>query len=865
MRKYNMGVKEMLTMNDYGNFAQELPYFCFVSDENPDNGSVLLTNGSLLVTFEYRGRDLFSSTNSEMNQTIRQLSNALGQLEEGWSIHVDVIRDKTDTYINPELNNFGDNITAEVLDEEGRSAFKGEENNIENKYYISLCYLPPNDLINSVERSLYSSTEPQKAVNDFYNGDWKKHKETFYEISKRIINHLCEGVSLTYFAVLNKKEMLSYLYKCITDENQSFKLTKYKSSFLQYLLSNKDVAVENYPKIGNKYVSCIAVYDLPHSVYPGIMDDLNSMQVEFRFNTRFVFLDNDKAMTELKRQVEKWKMKRKGILARIAEAMNVTSTKDDEYAIEQQEEVESQLKIIQNGEAKYGFYNCTILIFNEDIEKLKEISGILETKLKIREFSVKIEDINTFDSYMGSLPGKTYENLIKLPIFTPQLACLFPITAYWAGDSETTKNYTQNGGKNPILAMVKTNNNSPFRFTHHAEDVGHTMIIGPAGSGKSVLLNFIASQYPRYKDSYIFHFDKGASSRVLNYAYNGLFYDIISEDEFGNETKMKFQPLYKLDTAYDKTWCENWICNILQLNGHKVTPMHRTRVKEAIKELATYKGEDRKNRTMSTLHTLIQDNEIKDILVNYTKSDSVGEIFDGNEYRIDMERYTVFEMRGLLTLADPKIIIPVIEFLFKIIEDKISTQSSPSIIILDEAWVFLDNEHFRDKIKGWLKEMRKYNCSVIFATQSLAEAFNSSIASTLFQECPTKIMLPNQEANNPTSRKYYEDIGLNDNEISIIQTATPKKHYYVMKVNNRRLIELGLEKRPALLSLIANSGVEINKLAKAFKEDYGEEFAYYWWEMYQERKGVDLSEIMSLWQEKYINLKNEQLQNGIEI
>ena len=862
-RKYTMGVKEMLTMNDYGNFAEEIPYFCFVTDENKDNGSVLLTNGCLLVTFEYRGRDLFSSTNSEMNQTIKQLSNALGQLEEGWSIHVDVIREKTDTYISNDLNAFGKNITADVLDEEGRSAYKGEENNIENIYYLSLCYLPPKDLINSVNKALYTSSDENKSVDKVYNEDFQKHKDTFFEISKRVIDYLCEGVSLTYFKVLDKKEMLSFLYKCITDEKQNFKITKEKSSFLQYLLSNKDVVVENYPKFGDKYVSCIAVYDLPHAVYPGIMDDLNNMQIEFRFNTRFVLLDNDKAMIELKRQVEKWKMKRKGILSRIAEAMNMANTKDDEYAMEQQAEVESQLKIVQNGEAKYGFYNSTILIFHKDLETLKSISSQIETKLKIREFSVKIEDINTFDSYMGSLPGKTYENLIRLPIFTPQLACLFPITAYWAGDFETTKNYCQNGGENPVLGYVKTNNNSPFRLTHHADDVGHTMIIGPAGSGKSTLLNFIASQHPRYKDSYIFHFDKGASSRVLNYAYNGLFYDIISEDEFGNETKMRFQPLYKLDTAYDKTWCENWLCNILLLNGLKVTAIHRTRIKEAIKDLAKWQGDDRRKRTMSNLHTLIQDPELKDIFVNYTKSDSVGEIFDGEEYKVDMARYTVFEMRSLLTLADKKIIVPVIEFLFKVIEDKISTQSSPSIIILDEAWVFLDNEAFRDKIKGWLKEMRKYNCSVIFATQSLEEAFNSSIANTLFQECPTKIMLPNQEANNPTSRRYYEQIGLNDNEIDIIQSSTPKRHYYLMKVNNRRLIDLGLEKRPALLALIANSGIEINKLAKRYKEEFEDEFAYYWWEMYQDKKGVDLSETMDLWQKKFIEMKNEELKNGI--
>lgn len=860
-KNYRLSVRDMLLMNKYGNFAAELPYFCFNTNENDDNGSVLLTNGSLLVTYEYRGRDLHSSTNAEMNATIRQLSNALNQVEEGWSIHVDVVREKSDTYIDPRLNHFGKNITAEILDEEGREAFKGSENNIENKYYLSLCYLPPNDLVNNVNKALYTSSNELDSVDKLLakDGDYAKHVEHFYDVAKRVVSYLCEGVSLTYFHLLNRREMLNFLYKCISGENQYFKLTKQAPCFLQYLLSNNDVIVENYPKIGKKYVGSVAVYDLPHSVYPGIMDELNGLNMEFRFNTRYVILDNEKAVKEIKSVAEKWKTKRKGFIGRIMEAMNISS-KDDDFAITQEMEAEEQLMYVQSGENKYGYYNCSILVFNENLEELKKQLLVLETKLRFKEFSVKVEDINAFDSYMGSLPGKTFENLIKLPIFTMQLATLFPITAYWGGDFESNKNFKQNGGDNPVLGYVVTDNNSPFRFTHHSStltDVGHTMIIGPAGSGKSTLLNFIASQYPRYKDSYIFHFDKGASSRVLNYAFDGLFYDIIEEGET-EDLAISFQPLFKLDIAADFLWCENWLCNILELNNLTITHTLRVRVKEALKELKLISPE---KRTLSNFHTLVQDNSIKEVIVNYTKSDSVGKIFDGNEYKIDMARYTVFEMKGLLTLADKKYIVPVIEFLFKIIEDKISTNSSPSILILDEAWVFLDNQAFRDKIKGWLKELRKYNCSVIFATQSLQEAFASEIANTLFQECPTKILLPNNQANNPTVRQYYEQIGLNDNEIDLIQNATPKKDYYIMKDNDRRVFDLGLEKRPALLSLIANSGVEINKLAKKVKEEYGDEFTYYWWEIYQEKKNISLIKWLNLFSEKYSNLKNEEFDN----
>lgn len=870
MKKYTYGVREMLLMNDYGNFASELPYFCFLNknvtdSENPDAsiGAVLLTNGSMMVTFEYRGKDLESSTNAELNSTILRLSSILSQLEEGYSLHIDVIREKIDSYIDPSLNFFNENITAKVLEEEGRDSFSILNNNIENKYYFTINYLPPNDFINKVNNLLYTSTENEEKLDRFYLNDFEELKENFYETIRKIVSQLIDGINFASFEVLNRQRMLSFLSKCINDYSQPYHRVNSSPIFLQYLLAKEDVIVDNNPKIGNKYLTCISIYDLPNTVYPGILDEISNLNIEFRFNTRFIYLDNSKAVKELNKLIQKWKTKRKPILARIAEAFNIsTNGKEDSYAIKQEMDVESQLEIIQSEEAKYGFYNSLIIIFDEDLNNLKKNAIMIEGKLRIKGFYAKIEDVNNMDAYMGSLPGKTYENVVTKPIFTHQLATLFPITAYWTGEENTTKRYLDNNGKNPVLAYVKTNVNSPFRLTHHADDVGHTMVIGPAGSGKSTFLNFLVSQHARYKDSYVFHFDKGASSKVLCYGYNGLFYDIIKEEEDGREIKMSFQPLYKLETTIDRQWAENWIENIAILNNLKIDHTRRNRIREAVIELSKLKGNDKNKRTMSELHSIIQDDELKDVLKNYTKiqTGGIGEVFDGNDHKLDLNRYTVFEMRQLLLLNNSKYIVPIIEYLFKVIEDKISINSSPTLIILDEAWVFLDNDIFRDKIKAWLKEMRKYNCSVIFATQNLEEAFSSEIASTLFQECPTKILLPNNEIYTPVVKRNYEKLGLNENEINIIGSATPKKHYFIMKKTDRRVIDLGLDSRPALLSLIGQSGIEINKVADTYKNRYGNEFAKHWWKYVGEKKQVNLTNLIKLWDKEYIEYQNQKLE-----
>jgi len=60
------------------------------------------------------------------------------------------------------------------------------------------------------------------------------------------------------------------------------------------------------------------------------------------------------------------------------------------------------------------------------------------------------------------------------------------------------------------------------------------------------------------------------------------------------------------------------------------------------------------------------------------------------------------------------------------------------------------------------------------------------------EACPTKILLANAEAANVQSRRLYEAVGLNDREIQIVQGTIPKRQYYVISPEGRRLISLGL-------------------------------------------------------------------------
>ena len=135
-------------------------------------------------------------------------------------------------------------------------------------------------------------------------------------------------------------------------------------------------------------------------------------------------------------------------------------------------------------------------------------------------------------------------------------------------------------------------------------------------------------------------------------------------------------------------------------------------------------------------------------------------------------------------------VLPVLTYLFHRLEERFDGR--PTLLVLDEAWVFLDDPVFAARIREWLKVLRKKNVSVVFATQSLADISSSSIAPAIVESCPQRIFLANDRALEPQARAAYERFGLNGRQVELIARAFPKRHYYLQSSRGNRLFELGL-------------------------------------------------------------------------
>jgi type IV secretion system protein VirB4 len=277
-----------------------------------------------------------------------------------------------------------------------------------------------------------------------------------------------------------------------------------------------------------------------------------------------------------------------------------------------------------------------------------------------------------------------------------------------------------------------------------------------------------------------------------------------------------------VNESAEQVWAAEWLEQLCELQGVSVQPHHRQEIFRAVTQLGA-STDNMAQRTMTNFLVLLQDQVLRDALQAYTLRGMAGHLLDAETDALDEDPFQVFEMEHLMNKGD-KMVLPVLSYLFHRIEQRFKGQ--PTLLILDEAWIMLGHPAFKAKIREWLKVLRKANVAVVFATQSMTDLTRSGIADVIFESCPTKIFLPNTEARTENIRPLYEAVGLNARQIEILSMAAPKRQYYVMHPEGRRLFELGLSAPE--LAFVGASGKEDIARIRALRDQLADAWPAQW-------------------------------------
>jgi len=730
-------------------------------------GVVLNKDGSFQRTARFRGPDLDSATPAELVGTTARLNNALRRLGSGWAIFVEAQRNPATDY--PE-SLFPDSASA-LLDIERREQFDESGLLYESSYFLTFVWLPPAQEASRMESWLYegrekSGVDPWELLN------------SFVDRTDRVL-HLVEGF-VPEAGWLDDAETLTYLHSTISTKRHRVRIPE-TPMHLDALLADQPLAGGLEPRLGDFHLRALTVIGFPTVTFPGILDDLNRLAFPYRWSTRAIMLDKTDAtrlVTKIRRQ---WFAKRKSIAAILKEVLtNEQSVLVDSDAANKAADADAALQDLGSDQVGEVYVTATVTVWDTDPGIADEKLRLTEKVIQSRDFTAIIESVNAIEAWLGSIPGQTYANVRQPPISTQNLAHMIPLSAVWAGPAKD-EHFDA-----PPLFYARTEGSTPFRFSLHVGDVGHTMIVGPTGAGKSVLLAMMALQFRRYLRSQVFAFDFGGSIRAATLAMNGDWQDLggsLSDDTSLLNT-VSLQPLAGIEDTPERAWAADWLVDILIREGVTITPDIKEYLWTALTSLASAPVVE---RTITGLTVLLQSSALKQALRPYCIGGPYGRLLDAEMEWLGDAQVQAFETEGLIgTGAAPA----VLSYLFHRIESRFDGR--PSLLIIDEGWRALDDGGFAQKIKEWLKTLRKKNVSVVFSSQSLADIEASPIAPVIVESCPTRIFLANERAIEPQITSIYERFGLNARQIEIIARATPKRDYYCQSRRGNRLFELGL-------------------------------------------------------------------------
>lgn len=756
-------LRERVHNIQYGAFCDLLDYASVM-----DESVIALKNGALMRIYELFPQDLSHEDDAQLEHLRELTSRALLKLGGQWCFQVDAVRSPDENYL-PVMQS--DNDTCIELDMLRRRTFM-QDKSFKTRFYLTLTYI-------GESKARHALVELMIEADKCQNNDMLKRTLTLVDNFKARTDSVAETLALTLKLKLlklnpetNEHEALSFIHECITGK-QIHLVYPHVPSYLDVMLATEDFATGLTPMIGKKFIAAVAVDGLPSESYFGVLNELSQLPCACRFHTRFLCFDDLQSAFLLEKYRRFWKQKTKGILAQV---FNLNG-RINANAAQKVEEIDAAKAQLDAHEEIFGAYTAVVILMHEDFEVLQEYADLVVKKLEDLGFGARIETVNSVEAYLGSLPGQFKENLRRPLVSQAVLTDFLPLSMPWEGEREAPNPFL--GKEAGPLMQVRTAGKGRFYLNLHEKDLGNTIIIGPPGAGKSVLLQALTANFLRYKNARVFAFDKGWSFYALTKAMGGEH--IVLEN-----VQSALCPLEDIDTGanleYGLTFCE-LLC---RMSGVQISAAQRL---EFTQNLQLLKERPRNERTLSDLYLLLSDNELKDAIAPYTLLGNAKAILDHSTNLSFDTVLTTFECGNIFENSQ-RFSLPLLKQLFHLIER--SFDGRPVMLVLDEAWMMLRDPVFAAELLKWFKTLRKHNVCVVLATQSLTDIANSSLFEVFLECAKTRIFLPNFDAGSAVLRPIYQKMGLNESELQSIIHGLPKQDYLLHKGPHSVLFSLDL-------------------------------------------------------------------------
>lgn len=759
--------------------ADLLPWAGLVAD-----GVVITKDALLLRSFRIVPKDLSLALAGEVEAVYRQIALSLRYAaSDGWWVYID-----QDRHSDRFWSLWG--ASEKTSGEGGADGFaqfeRDRRESIESAgfwvtdYTITLAYA-----LGRRDRSAWFFEAGKRPAKSTATLDRDLYR--FLDTTEAVADLL--SAAFASVAPLSSSDMLTYLHALVGPRHQ---VEPPEGGFyLDVYLSDSAIDDHKALRVGDEYVQTLTVRDWPGTTHFAMLSALGSVTREHRVVSRFGFWDREKAKKKIASASEKHYARAKSAKSYMSAILfkgDQGDTPENSEAVAKGGDAQAALtEFAYDSEITFGELATAIVIRDSSRAAVIDTANVLRKLAQSQGMVTKRESYANLSVWLGTLPGNVHLNHQRQVMSSRNLGHLFPSSAPWQG-SRVNEHLAETFGYRDTHVIARSGT-APFYLNLDSNGVGHTAVIGPTGSGKSTLLAVLALQWLRYPKARVVVFDKKASSRPACLNAGGQFFDLGSESG-----DLKVNPVYHVGDAHYRAWFAPFMCDYFRSAGITVDAEGEAAVAQKLATLGTSSRPE--HLGWAYFRNNIQGRDQRAALEPLIEGGHSADLFREGPDGLDAlmrSRFVTFELDQLLR-RDRKIAALVLGYLFDRVERALD--GSPTLVVLDEAWMALEHETMQMRLRTWLKELRKLNAYVILATQELQDLYASpAMVSTVTNNCPTKIYLANDAARTSVNREMYARFGLSETEIDTLAEATPRQDYLMRKAAGHGVFQLGLDTR----------------------------------------------------------------------
>jgi len=553
------------------------------------------------------------------------------------------------------------------------------------------------------------------------------------------------------------------------------------------------------------FAAAISMKSAPEQIDFDALGTLLSLPTEVVVTTCFRVMSTAQAIKHIDNVKRLKDLTKYPLKAWVSAAISSGGGGPSERNIDPAKERDSQLcttakGAVSSGDVVFGWHHCSVLILADSHERLDELTG---NTLRMFHQSVFVgairESVGLLSSWATSLPGQWQEARRWLCLSSVNSNNMAPLQGVKTGSRWNETMGAQLRRRVPALTVFRTDKATPFYFNFHTGGLGHTFIVGPSRSGKSVMMCFLMSQWRKYGNvARTIIFDKDYTCRVMTLLHGGEHIDLKPEGA------IKINPLRMIEERRHWPFLQRWVEGLIGARGHVVTTEEGQQIFGALEGLASVAPH---LRVLRTLKSLLPNQVLSVHLEPWIGEGQWASFFDHAEDSFELTNLLCVEMNEVM--QDPKVARAFMDYFFYRIETALTDARTQgeiqyTLIYLEEGWYLLDDPLFRARFKNWLKTFAKLNAFVVFTTQSLedmarpgsTDGGERSVFAAIRDNMPSKIYLPNPSATSESlSELYRREFQVRDEQIARIAQAIPKREYFIVQPDVARLVTLELTPR----------------------------------------------------------------------